>query len=527
MVRKIRLTLATIFFVCITLMFLDFTGVTHAYFSWMAKLQFLPAVLALNAGIIILLIALTLLFGRIYCSVICPMGVFQDIIAWFGKKTRTKKERKIPYTYSKAKSALRYSVLGVFVLALIAGVGSFVALLAPYSSYGRIASNFFQPVYRWGNNILASLAEKYDSYAIYDVDVWIKSLPTFIIALVTLVIIFILAWRNGRTYCNTICPVGTVLGFFARFSFFHVTFDAEKCKNCSMCSRNCKASCIDYKTHTVDYSRCVTCGNCLEQCKFGALSYKFGTPSLATAFPKPVVIEKPAPKATAKAEAPKAEEKAEVKDPGLRTFLTTIAVGAAAAAKAQVIPEATDKKVDGGLAEIEDKVAPKRATKIVPPGAKSLKNMASHCTGCQLCVSACPNGVLRPSTDLLTLMQPEASYEIGYCRPECVRCSEVCPAGAINLIDVAEKSSIQIGHAVWTRELCVPIKDGQECGNCARHCPTGAITMVPSDANDPKSLKIPVVNDEMCIGCGACENLCPSRPISAIYVEGHEVHRTI
>lgn len=523
MVRKIRLTLATIFFVCITLMFLDFTGVTHTWFSWMAKLQFLPAVLALNVGVIILLIALTLIFGRIYCSVICPMGVFQDIIAWFGKKARPKKERKIPYTYSKAMSALRYTVLGVFVMAIIAGVGSFVALLAPYSSYGRIASNIFQPLYRWGNNILASIAEKYDSYAIYDVDVWVKSMPTLIIAVVTLVIIFILAWRNGRTYCNTICPVGTVLGFFARFSFFHVTFDAEKCKNCSMCSRNCKASCIDYKTHTVDYSRCVTCGNCLEQCKFGALSYKFAMPSMATAFPKPVVVEKPAPKAEAKAE----ETKAPVKDPGLRTFLTTIAVGAAAAAKAQIIPEATDKKVDGGLAEIADKVKPNRATRIVPPGAVSLKNMASHCTGCQLCVSACPNGVLRPSTDLLTLMQPEASYEVGYCRPECVRCSEVCPAGAIKLIDVAEKSSIQIGHAVWTRELCVPIKDGQECGNCARHCPSGAITMVPLDADDPKSLKIPVVNEELCIGCGACENLCPSRPLSAIHVEGHEVHRTI
>ena len=518
MVRKIRLTLAIIFYVCITLMFLDFTGGTHAWFSWMAKLQFLPAVLALNVGVIVLLIALTLIFGRIYCSVICPMGVFQDIIAWFGKKARPKKERKIPYTYSKAKSALRYSVLGVFVVAIIAGIGSFVALLAPYSSYGRIASNIFQPIYRLGNNVLASIAEKYDSYAIYEVDVWVKSMPTLIIAVVTLVIIFILAWRNGRTYCNTICPVGSVLGFFARFSFFHVTFDTDKCKNCSMCSRNCKASCIDYKTHTVDYSRCVTCGNCLENCKFGALSYKFAVPSMATAFPKPVVVEKPAKK-----EAPKAE----VADKSLRTFLTTVTLGAAAVAKAQIIPEATDKKVDGGLAEIADKVKPNRATKIVPPGAVSLKNMASHCTGCQLCVSACPNGVLRPSTDLMTLMQPEASYEVGYCRPECVRCSEVCPAGAIKLIDVAEKSSIQVGHAVWTRELCVPIRDGQECGNCARHCPTGAITMVPTDADDPKSLKIPVVNEELCIGCGACENLCPSRPLSAIHVEGHEVHRTI
>ena len=523
MVRKIRLTLATIFYVCITLMFLDFTGVTHTYFSWMAKLQFLPAVLALNVGVIILLLALTLIFGRIYCSVICPMGVFQDIIAWFGKKARPKKERKMPYNYSKALNALRYTVLGVFVMAIIAGVGSFVALLAPYSSYGRIASNIFQPIYRLGNNVLASIAEKYESYAFYDVDVWIKTMPTFIIAIVTLVIIFVLAWRNGRTYCNTICPVGTVLGFFARFSFFHITFDAEKCKNCSMCSRNCKASCIDYKTHTVDYSRCVTCGNCLEKCKFGALSYKFATPSMKTAFPKPIVIDKPAQKAAVKAEA-----KAEVADKSLRTFLTILGTGAATAVmKGQTIPEATDKKVDGGLADIEDKVKPNRQTPLSPPGSVSLRNMKNHCTGCQLCVSACPNNVLRPSTNLMTLMQPEMSYEMGYCRPECVKCSEVCPAGAIKPITIAEKSSIQIGHAVWNKELCIVNTDEQECGNCARHCPTGAITMVPSDANDPKSRKIPVVNEEMCIGCGTCENLCPSRPLSAIYVEGHEVHRVI
>ena len=295
-----------------------------------------------------------------------------------------------------------------------------------------------------------------------------------------------------------------------------------------MCSRNCKASCIDYKTHTVDYSRCVTCGNCLEKCKFGALSYKLAMPSLATAFPKPVVVEKSAPKTAAKAEATKAEEKSEVADKSLRTFLTILGTGAATAVmKGQTIPEATDKKVDGGLADIVDMEKPNRMTPLSPPGSLSLKNMAQHCTGCQLCVSACPNNVLRPSTNLMTLMQPEMSYERGYCRPECVRCSEVCPAGAIKPITIAEKSSIQIGHAVWNKELCIVNTDEQECGNCARHCPAGAIQMVPSDANDPKSRKIPVVNEEMCIGCGTCENLCPARPISAIYVEGHQVHRVI
>ena len=124
-------------------------------------------------------------------------------------------------------------------------------------------------------------------------------------------------------------------------------------------------------------------------------------------------------------------------------------------------------------------------------------------------------------------MQPESSYERGYCRPECTKCSEVCPAGAIQKITPAEKSSIQIGHAVWVAQNCVPLTDGVACGNCARHCPAGAITMVSSDPAVPGAPQIPAVNTERCIGCGACENLCPARPFSAIYVEGHERHREI
>ncbi len=174
-----------------------------------------------------------------------------------------------------------------------------------------------------------------------------------------------------------------------------------------------------------------------------------------------------------------------------------------------------------------DKKIPERSTPLTPPGSLSACNMAQHCTACQLCVSACPNQVLRPSADLRKLMQPEMSYERGYCRPECTKCSEVCPAGAIRPITKADKSSVQIGHAVWVKKNCIPLTDGVQCGNCARHCPTGAIQMVPSIPEDKDSPKIPVINVERCIGCGACENLCPARPFSAIYVEGHERHRII
>lgn len=139
MLRKIRLTFAMICFALITLLFLDFTGTLHGWFGWLAKIQFLPAVLALNVGVILFLVILTLVCGRIYCSVICPLGVFQDILAWLGRQP--KKRRKLPYSYSPALSWLRYGVLGVFIIALIAGIGSLAALLAPYSAYGRIANN--------------------------------------------------------------------------------------------------------------------------------------------------------------------------------------------------------------------------------------------------------------------------------------------------------------------------------------------------------------------------------------------------
>lgn len=272
MLKRIRQMLAIFSFVCITLLFLDFTGTVHTWLGWMAKLQFLPAIMALNVSVVLSLIILTLLFGRIYCSVICPLGIFQDVVSWISGR---RKKRKYRFFYSPAISWLRYGVLWVFVISLILGVGSLVALLAPYSAYGRIANNLFQPVYRWGNNVFAYFAERADSYLFYETEVWLKSLPVFVVAVVTFVALVVLAWRNGRTYCNTVCPVGTVLGFLSRFSLSRPVIDTEKCNGCTLCSRKCKAACINPGEHKIDYSRCVTCMDCIETCKHGAISYKF------------------------------------------------------------------------------------------------------------------------------------------------------------------------------------------------------------------------------------------------------------
>lgn len=480
----------------ITLLFLDFTGILHHWLGWLAKIQLLPAILALNLAVIVVLVLVTLLFGRVYCSVICPLGIFQDVVSWLSG-LRKKGRARLRFTPSKEVKWLRYGVWALFVAALIAGVSAFVSLLAPYSTYGRIVTNLFQPLYRWCNNLFALLSERAGSYAFYEKSVWLKSLPTFIVTAVTFVVLILLAWKNGRTWCNTVCPVGTTLSFLSRFAMLRPVIDTGKCKDCKLCERGCKASCIDIASHSIDYSRCVDCFNCLEACKFDALHYKFSWGGK-------------------KARTKPAEEAA---DPGRRAFM---AAGAMLAGS--LVAKAQEKKVDGGFAFIEEKKEPERSTVLVPFGAGSVKRFYDHCTACGLCISQCPNRVLRPSDNLENLMEPYMSFEAGYCRPECTVCSQVCPAGAILPITPEEKTQIHIGFAEVDYELCVVNTDGVSCGNCSRHCPAGAIHMVAKDPDNPDSLLIPSVDKEACIGCGACENLCPARPYSAIRVDGREVH---
>ena len=271
MLRKIRIAVAALFFVLITLLFLDFTGALHLWFGWMAKIQLLPAVLALNVGVIVFLAALTLLFGRVYCSVICPLGVFQDIVSWLSGRRKGKKNR---FGYKKEVKWLRYGVLVLFIVLLALGLNAIALLIAPYSAWGRIATSLLAPVYGWCNNLLAAICAHYGSYAFYPTEVYLKSLPVLLVAIVTLIVVVVLAWRGGRTWCNSICPVGTTLGLLSRFSLFRPVIDTEKCKNCKVCEKRCKASCIDIAAHKVDYSRCVACFDCIDNCQFGAMHYR-------------------------------------------------------------------------------------------------------------------------------------------------------------------------------------------------------------------------------------------------------------
>lgn len=517
MLRKIRIALAVLFFSAVTLLFLDFTGTAAEWFGWTAKIQFLPSLLAANFAVVAGLVFLTLLFGRIYCSVICPLGVLQDVFSHAaGRRKRNR------FAYAPAMTLVRAGFLAAFIALAALGLLSVASLVAPYSAYGRIASNFLAPVWALGNNALAALSEAAGGYAFYPAEIWFKGAGVFLAAAATLAVVGVLAWKGGRTYCNTVCPVGTVLGFFAKYSLFKPVIDASKCNSCSLCSRNCKSKCIDYKNHSIDYSRCVACFDCVGVCRKSAISY-------SPAFAKKAAAKHAEAERAARPEGARAEFSAAKKEPpavfrkGRRGFFSTLFMlaGGAAADAAETM------KVDGGLAPIRARRRPERAFKISPPGSGGIANIADKCTACQLCVSACPSRVLVPSRSLSGFMQPEMTYENGYCRIECVECSKVCPAGAILPISPEEKASTQIGRAVWTASRCIVNADGMQCDNCFRQCPTGAIQMVAKDPKDPKSLKIPTVDVARCIGCGACENLCPARPVAAICVEGNPSHNRI
>lgn len=493
MLRKIRILLACVFFLGITALFLDFTGLLGRWLGWMAQLQFFPAVMAGNVVVVAFFLIVTLLVGRTYCSVICPLGVMQDGFNFVARKVKKGRFHFVP-----ERPWLRWSLLAVFVVLIVFGLNTIAVLIAPYSAYGRIASNLLQPVYVWINNLLASVAERHESYAFYHVDVWVKSGVALAVAIVTLLLVGLLALRRGRTWCNNVCPVGTVLGLVSRVALFRPVIDADRCKNCRKCERNCKASCIDIEHHRIDYSRCVACMDCLEECKFDALQlrntrFRLNPAALATA------------------------PSAEPADGSRRSFMVTAALaGGALAAQAQ------EKRVDGGLAALTEKQVPVRQVPVRPAGSLSLKHFESHCTSCQLCVSECPNHVLRPSAQLDRLLQPEMSFERGFCRPECTRCSQLCPAGAIRPVSREQKTDIHIGYAFVVQENCLAYTGEANCGNCARHCPAEAITMVSREGVE--GLPVPSVNTERCIGCGACEYLCPARPFSAIRVNGYQRH---
>lgn len=499
--KKIRVTIAIVVAATFTFLFIDYAGVLPN--TLLTHFQFVPALMtALSFSVLplLLLIVITLLFGRIYCSVLCPLGIEQDFVAWLSKLLLKVFKRNKKYSYSKPKTALRWSIFGTFAISLIVSFTFIVGILDPYAQFGRIATHLFKPVYLFLNNILADYFEYTEDYYILPVKITIISTFSFVIAVVSFLVTTVLAALYGRTYCNTICPVGTLLGLLSKFSLLKININDEKCNSCGLCAMKCKSSCIDTKNNTIDHSRCVECFNCINVCNKNAISYSISR------------NKKRQITAGNNTENTNGVAKRQLIKMSLAATLGTLLVPS--------IIKSQNNKIKN--------LAPTRRIPVTPPGSISHQHLTKYCVSCHLCIAKCPQGVIKPSENELGLsgkMQSVLDFSDGYCT-NCAVCAEVCPTHAIiGLGNIKEQT--QIGFAVFDEERCVVTTKNISCGKCAEVCPTNAITMVKSKRT---KFTIPQVDKTKCIGCGKCEYFCPTKSINnkkAIWVQGNKVHSTI
>ena len=497
-----RVIAATAIFIAALLSFLNFSMGWET--NHILHIQFVPALLSLAAGTLgvalplIILLLLTLIFGRVYCSFLCPTGILQDIIGRLARPF-TRRTRTNPHStstgsstsagYRKPHSILRYIILIATGLLFALGLAWPLTLLDPYSLFGKIASQFFGSIEIFLNNALANIFPNSIPYLKY------TSIATvsFIYGTIALVTLILFSAAHGRLYCNTICPVGTLLGLIGSKSLFQIRIDSNACKHCNACAKNCKSNCIDIKGQKVDTERCVVCFNCLQHCKFNALHYSLRRPAASTS-------------------AGSTQSSGKL-DKGLRTTLA----GLAGLGTAILAHKGTGSRFIP-IKEYREKHLPEnlRASQelgIMPPGAGRLEHFKQNCTGCYACVAACPGDVIKPATFEYGpdgILLPTLKYNGHFCGYECNACSNACPSGALSPLTLKEKKRTAIGKAIYMAGKCIVFQAGTDCGACDEHCPTKAITMVPVPGKS--FLYYPKLNRDLCIGCGGCEYICPQKP---------------
>jgi len=492
MLKTVRVFLATLVLTAFVVFFLDFARILPDWFAELTAIQAVPALLAVNGSVLAALLVLTLVLGRVYCSVLCPLGVLQDGI---GRLYRLLAKKKPRFRFAPARTGLRWSMAALATAAPLAGLTVLLSLLDPYSIFGRVATHLFRPVYVAGNNVLETLLARFDLYLVYHVNNSPFSLTALAVALAGLVLVGLFACRHGRNYCNTLCPVGTVLGIIGGRPLFGIRIDMEHCSRCGKCEARCKGFCIDSRNGLVDFTRCVACMNCLEACDTGALRFSLGQTQV-------------------RKKAREGEGGASVNSSRRAFLLGSLAALPGLLPGITLAGNGSGNGSGNGAGKAVGRVQP-----VLPPGAGSLEHFMGRCTACHACMGKCPSRVLKPA--LLEygpggFLQPLMDYSDGFCSYDCTICTQICPSGALRPLSLPEKHHAQIGRVVFVEELCIVRTQGTHCGACAEHCPTQAVTMVPYS----KGVTIPALTPEICVGCGGCEFICPVRPNRAIFVEG-------
>jgi len=480
--KTIRIAVAAVMFV---LFFGVGIGITRL--NAVLVTQFGPGLMSLTSvffvdtlAAVVLIAVVTLLFGRIYCSVLCPLGILQDGIAFLAQRLKGKAHRR--YRFLDTRPVKH----GVFLFVLILGAaGVMLPLIAllPSSNFFTIVSNVFLKFFNLILELLAQGAQGVAENAFLahfkvahgpGAPGWYESVnppaAAFGFSLgVFLVVAALAAWR-GRIYCNTLCPVGAVLSLIGRKPLYRIALSQDMCVCCGMCEAACKGGAINSKKKSVLAENCVMCFNCIPACKRGGV---------------------------------KLEKRPKMASFSLsRRHFIGAAGGVVAGAGVAVIAR-----------KIESALPPKPSCEpAMPPGAGNAERFHSKCVGCGICIRECEGKVLVPAVGqygLAGFMQPVVDYSRGSCVYTCNRCSNVCPPNALLPLSLAEKQRTRIGIASVNADTCVG------CGICASKCPAKAIEIV-SELDGRKA----VVGSDNCIGCGVCQNVCPLPDGPAITVSG-------
>ncbi len=502
LLKLIRTIFSGIVIICFLLIFIDLKHlIPERWTAMLLSIQFVPSIIKyfdvgtlLSASFLIVLL-LTFVTGRTYCSFLCPLGIVQDINSRIGGRFKRKFKR---FGYRKPNTILRYTILAALLIMTVFSGGYLLTLLDPYSIFGRGMLYFIHPLVSIFNNFLASILEKFDIYSVARIKLTGFPLPTYIVPGLFFLLIGIMSFMKGRLYCNTVCPVGTFLGLIAKISIFRVKFDKSKCIKCGRCAVSCKSSCIEFMKNEVDLSRCVNCFDCIETCPEKAITYGL----LNLRGDKPL---------------PKENEGGSDEDIIRRNFI------AGSIALAVGVPSVTMAQEANVVSTRVSTVKEERNNPVTPPGSGSFYKFNTKCTACSLCISVCPTNVLRPSFKeygIWGMMQPVMNYGKGFCDYNCVACSEICPTNALSLLTVEAKKRTKLGVSHFIKDNCIVKIEKTACGACSEGCPTKAVYMIPYEGN----LLIPEVDPSLCIGCGYCEYACPMTPYKAIYVDGLPVH---